>query len=116
MFPVSAFQTVNYSLIKWLHVAGGVGWQMQRMDLLHCETLMGVCKTLTKEQQNVSVFAGHLLQAEQPLSKYFSSHPCILRCLVVTRVVLHAFHAIWLFKLARNQRPKFFTSICIATQ
>jgi hypothetical protein len=48
---------------------------MQQMDMLQSETLVVVCRTLIKEQQNVSVFAGHLpLQAERPLSKYFSTH------------------------------------------
>jgi hypothetical protein len=43
---------------------------MQQMDTLQCKTLEVVCRTLIKEQQNVSVFAGHFhLQAEQPLSK-----------------------------------------------
>jgi hypothetical protein len=43
------------------------------MDVLQCEALMVVCKTLVRGQQNVSVFAGNLpVQEEQLHSISFS--------------------------------------------
>jgi hypothetical protein len=34
-----------------------IGNVTTRTDMLQCETLMAACRTLIKEQQNVSVFA-----------------------------------------------------------
>jgi hypothetical protein len=56
----------------WLHVASGVGWEVEDTDMLQCQILVFVCGTLMKEKRNVSVFADILLlQAEQPFSKCF---------------------------------------------